>query len=81
MPSANKRFKRPGQKRRYAQVIAIACEGKKTEPDYLTALGWRNNLFHVVKLRRRHKGNPLSVLGRAKKYVQDNPLHKNDEVW
>ncbi len=81
MPKLNSSFRRPGIKRRYAKIIAIACEGKKTEPDYLSALGWRNDSLNVVKLRRRHKGNPLSVLDRAKKYVKNNTLQKDDEVW
>lgn len=82
MSRAKKRkFNRPVAIREYRKVFTIFLEGEKTEDCYFTALKGMNQAVNIIIKKGDKKTEPTQVLNRAKKYIKQNGLSKNEQVW
>ncbi|OGT60183.1 MAG: hypothetical protein A3E85_04320 [Gammaproteobacteria bacterium RIFCSPHIGHO2_12_FULL_45_12] len=82
MSKAKKRnFNRPVATREYRRVFTIFPEGEKTENCYFTLLRVMNETVNIIIKKGDKKTEPNQVLGRAKKYIRENGLSKNEQVW
>ena len=74
-------FSRPKPVRRYRKLYLIATEGRKTEMLYFAMFNSQEATIHIQILPSKYKTSPPQVLNRAKKYVKQEQLKKNDEIW
>ncbi len=80
MTSQNKRRDlndRQSRKMRYNKRFLVACEGSKTEPDYLSILGHRNRDICVHPQSRKGKSSPEQVLKQMTSLIKEQKL---DEI-
>ena len=59
----------------------ISSEGKKTEPRYLKKFDSNSNTIRIHIVDNRIGNDPISVVEAAKRYIKENDLRKNDEIW
>lgn len=76
-----RKFNRPVATREYRKVFTIFPEGEKTENCYFTLLRAMNETVNIIIKKGDKKTEPNQVLGRAKKYIRENGLSKNEQVW
>lgn len=76
-----RKFNRPVATREYRKVFTIFPEGEKTENCYFTLLRAMNETVNIIIKKGDKKTEPSQVLGRAKKYIRENGLSKNEQIW
>jgi len=76
-----KKFSRPIATREYRRVFTIFPEGEKTENCYFTVLRGMNQTVNIIIKKGDKKTEPKQVLSRAKKYIKENGLSKNEQIW
>ncbi|MBN1905586.1 MAG: RloB domain-containing protein [Deltaproteobacteria bacterium] len=82
MPGRKRIFKRPKAALHYRKLFLIATEGARTEPIYFGIFNSLQTTIHIKLLPAiKHKSSPLHTLRRAKKFVDEKGLKKEDEVW
>lgn len=82
MSKAKKRnFSRSVDTREYRKVFTIFPEGEKTENCYFTLLRAMSETINIIIKKGDKKNEPNQVLSRAKKYIRENGLSKNEHVW
>ncbi len=82
MSKAKKRkFSRPVATREYRKVFTIFPEGEKTESCYFTILRAMNKAVNIIIKKGDKKTEPNQVLGWAKKYIKENGVSKNEQIW
>lgn len=79
--STKQRFKRQIGQRRYKKMFILSTEGTRTEPSYFQMFNNNKSIFCVKCLRRNDNSSPKSVLKRMKKYLSEEAIKSNDEVW
>lgn len=76
-----RRFNRPVATREYRKVFTIFPEGEKTEKCYFTILRKMNEGINIIIKKGDKKTEPSQVLKRAKKYIKDNGISRNEQIW
>ncbi len=79
--SKKNQFSRPIGTREYRKVFTIFPEGEKTENDYFTILKKINDRVNIIVKKGDKKTEPNQILKRAKKYIKENGLNKNEQIW
>ena len=73
---------RKSEKRRYAAIFLVACEGSKTEPAYCNKLSMLYGRgIATIKTFHASKNDPLGVLNTAQRAAEKQSLYADDEVW
>jgi hypothetical protein len=82
MAKSARKFRRPCATRNYKKVFHIFTEGCETEPRYFAMIGkfFANNIHLSIKYRKT-RPQPLQILKYVKKFIRDEKLKKDDEVW
>ncbi len=81
MPKKLSRFNRIIGTRSYRKVYNIFMEGTRTEPQYFEMLKEKDLPIHINLFPSQQKTQPIQVLKRAKNYIKNNALGKNEEAW
>lgn len=67
--------------RRYKRLFVLGVEGTVTEPGYFDLFNSSETVLKVKCLKSNHHSSPVHVLDRLKKYIEENPLRKDDMAW
>ncbi|HBD7469427.1 TPA: RloB family protein [Legionella pneumophila] len=74
-------FSRSVATREYRKVITIFPEGEKTENCYFSILKEMSENINIIVKKGDKKTEPNQVLSRAKKYIRESGLSKNEQIW
>lgn len=83
MARKNRGYKVAEGKHKDARLFIIACEGKRTENDYFSALekGQRRIRTIVLPADERNLSAPKHVVERAVRHLESYQLQEDDELW
>lgn len=81
MPKRRRNFSRVSGSRRYKRLFVLGVEGSVTEPGYFDLFNSDETVLKVKCLKSKNDSSPDRVLERLKKYLDENPLRKDDMAW